>query len=246
MTQIDYEQDKTEWTTPPKNEQAKHNSLHFTACYDDDCWAHRQAKDGARYYPKEPKQTRKTTHGRKPHATIWQKCYNDKCTTHLAEKRQKGIFPRRNGRNRGNRPQGTEDLKGGAEKSETNEERDRRISEAIDAEEIITLREKIGKLEQLLEEEENKSKKMEERKEEVEQALEEMRRAWKWEYAMKKVVGQDLETMRKAIEEERKEHTEKEDKMREGTLGLGIEILRARAMLEILCQRIAAGEFSGA
>jgi len=52
--------------------------------------------------------------------------------------------------------------------------------------------------------------------------------------------------LRKALAEERKEHMEKEDRIREGGLKLGVEILRIRNLLEILCHRIAAGDFSGA
>ena len=255
MNEIDYEQDKTEWTKPPQNEQARHNRMQFTLCYDDDCWAHRQAKEGANYFPQQPRkrQPRKTPHGRKPHSTTWQKCYNDQCTTHLQDKRETGIFPRRNGKNREVRPQGTEDLKRGGEKPETEEERDRRINEAIDAEEIIALHTKKGELEdeieelkEKLEEEERKFKKEEKEKEEMEKALEEMRKAWKWEYSMKKVVGQDVEVLRKAIAAERREHAEKEEKLRTGGVALGVEVLRMRNLADILCQRIAAGEFSGA
>jgi superfamily II DNA helicase RecQ len=171
----------------------------------------------------------------------------------LEDKRRTGTFPRRNGKNREIRPQGTEDLKEGGEKPETNEERDRRIDQAIDAEEIIRLHQekadletKIEELKEKLEEEEQKTKKEEEGKNELEKTLEETRRAWRWEYSMKKVVGQDVENLRKTLMEERKEHTEKEDKMREGRTNLGVEVLRLRNMAEILCQRIAAGEFSGA
>jgi len=151
MIDTDYEQDKTEWTKPPQNEQARHNRMHFTACYEDDCCAHRQAKEGANYFPRKPnhRKGRKTPHGRKPHATSWQKCYNDQCTTHLQEKRETGIFPRRNGKNREINPQGTEGHKEGGEKPETEEERDRRIREAIDAEEIIALHTAKGELEEI-------------------------------------------------------------------------------------------------
>ena len=55
-----------------------------------------------------------------------------------------------------------------------------------------------------------------------------------------------METLSKALAEERKEHTEREDRIREGGVALGVEILRMKAMTEILYQRIAAGEFSGA
>ena len=51
LNEQDLNQDKDPWTTPPQNEQARHNRMHFTACYDDDCWAHRQAKEGANYFP---------------------------------------------------------------------------------------------------------------------------------------------------------------------------------------------------
>jgi chromosome segregation ATPase len=171
----------------------------------------------------------------------------------LEDKRRTGTFPRRNGKNREIRPQGTEVSKEGGEKPETNEERDRRIDQAIDAEEIIRLHQekadletKIEELKEKLEEEEQKTKKEEEGKNELEKTLEETRKAWRWEYSMKKVVGQDVEMLRKTMLEERKEHTEKEDRMRERGVALGVEVLRLKAMAEILCERIAAGEFSGA
>jgi chromosome segregation ATPase len=171
----------------------------------------------------------------------------------LEDKRRTGTFPRRNGKNREIRPQGTEVSEEGGEKPETNEERDRRIDQAIDAEEIIRLHQekadletKIEELKEKLEEEEQKTKKEEEGKNELEKTLEETRKAWRWEYSMKKVVGQDVEMLRKTMLEERKEHTEKEDRMRERGVALGVEVLRLKAMAEILCERIAAGEFSGA
>lgn len=33
----------------------EHAKLSFTACYRDDCLTHRSAKEGARYFPKEPR-----------------------------------------------------------------------------------------------------------------------------------------------------------------------------------------------
>jgi hypothetical protein len=63
---------------------------------------------------------------------------------------------------------------------------------------------------------------------------------------MNKVVGRDMVTLRKGLAEERKKNTEKEEKLRKGAVRLGTEVLRMRAMAEILCQRIAVGQFSHA
>jgi hypothetical protein len=102
----------------------------------------------------------------------------------LEEKRKTGIFPRRNGKNREIRPQGTENSKEGEEKPETNEERDRFIDKAIDAEEIIRLQQekadlekKIEELKEKLEEEEQKTKEEEKGKNKLEKVLEETRKA---------------------------------------------------------------------
>ncbi|MCJ1238875.1 hypothetical protein MMC14_006866 [Varicellaria rhodocarpa] len=40
---------------PPRLPTPEHGCLHFTACYDDYCQIHSQAKDGTGYYPRKPK-----------------------------------------------------------------------------------------------------------------------------------------------------------------------------------------------
>jgi hypothetical protein len=247
LNEQDLNQDKDPWTIPPQNEQARHNRMHFTACYDDDCWAHRQAKEGANYFPQKPnhRRERKTAHGKRPHSTNWQKCYNDHCSTHLEEKRATGVYPRRNGKHKQIRPHGTEEDKEGGEKHETTEERDRRISQAIDQEEIIRLHNEKEEWRTKAEEWEEKAKDMEEAKNQAEKEEGEMRRAWRWEESMKKVLGQDAMKLRIALDEEREEHKKKEEALRNAILQMGVEVLKIRNMGNILCERIAAGEFNG-
>ena len=48
-----------------------HRLLHWTSCYDDDCLTHRSDKEGANWYPQEPRKPKKQSKEQGKEHTFW-------------------------------------------------------------------------------------------------------------------------------------------------------------------------------
>jgi len=101
--------------------QKEHDALHWTGCYNDNCWVHDSEKTARGWYPKKSNATqsgwnqpyetnapardedqavqklknrqRKARHS----ARDWKECYNDKCPTHVQYKVDAGYYLQKDG-----------------------------------------------------------------------------------------------------------------------------------------------------
>jgi len=101
--------------------QKEHDALHWTGCYNDNCWVHDSEKVARGWYPKksnatqsgwnQPYETKapapkedqtvqlsKNQERKARHSTRdWKECYNDKCPTHVQYKVEAGYYPQKDG-----------------------------------------------------------------------------------------------------------------------------------------------------
>jgi len=101
--------------------QNEHDALHWTGCYNDNCWVHNSEKVARVWYPKKSSATRsgwnqiyetkapapeedkavrisKNQQRKARHSTKnWKECYNDKCPTHVRYKVDAGYYPQKEG-----------------------------------------------------------------------------------------------------------------------------------------------------
>ena len=104
-----------------ERKQEEHDALHWTGCYNDDCWVHDSEKTARGWYPKKSSATRsgwnqpyetkapaqeedrtvqlsKNQQRKARHSTRdWKECYNDKCPTHVQYKVDAGYYPQKDG-----------------------------------------------------------------------------------------------------------------------------------------------------
>jgi len=101
--------------------QKEHDALHWTGCYNDNCWVHDREKVARGWYPKksnatqsgwnQPYETKaptpekvqtvqisKNQQRKERHSTRdWKECYNDKCPTHMQDKVDAGYYSQKDG-----------------------------------------------------------------------------------------------------------------------------------------------------
>jgi len=101
--------------------QKEHDALHWTGCYNDNCWVHDSEKVGRGWYPKksnatrsgwnqpyetkapateedQPVQKSKNQQRKERHSTRdWNECYNNKCPTHVQYRVDAGYYPQKDG-----------------------------------------------------------------------------------------------------------------------------------------------------
>jgi len=101
--------------------QKEHDALHWTGCYNDNCWVRDSEKTARGWYPKksnatqsgwnqpyetkapapeddQPVQISKNQQLKARHSTRdWKECYNNKCPTHIQYKVDAGYYPQKDG-----------------------------------------------------------------------------------------------------------------------------------------------------
>jgi hypothetical protein len=108
----------SEWEEAERRNR-EHDVLHWTACYNDECWTHRSDKDASGWYPKKstatqsgrgpspeapptieeiPTRISKNQIRKERHAAKgWKKCYKNGCHAHIQEKLNGGYYPQSDG-----------------------------------------------------------------------------------------------------------------------------------------------------